>query len=139
LEDSTNVKYSSNVLQSRQDNLLQRAGLPDICELADSPSQRYHMLCWGPVPLAPARNQEPSSDVMVNKDKSKQNEHDSGMFQVKEIPKTNTNDGINLVLPISINERKIDRTVDTGAQIEAVSEDCFKKLKLPVGCAWFFR
>ena len=56
LEDSTNVKYSSNVLQSRQDNLLQRAGFPDICELADSPSQRYPMLCWGPVPLTPARN-----------------------------------------------------------------------------------
>jgi hypothetical protein len=138
LEDSTNVKYSSNVLQSRQDNLLQRAGLPDICELADSPSQRYHMLCWGPVPLAPARNQEPSSDVMENKDKSKQKEHDSGMFQVKEIPKTNENDGINLVLPISINGRKIDGIVDTGAQIEVVSEDCYKNLKLPVGCARFF-
>ena len=80
-----------------------------------------------------------SSDVMENKDKSKQNEHDSGMFQVKEIPKTNINDGINLVLPISINGRKIDGIVDTGAQIEAVSEDCFKNLELPVGCARFFR
>ena len=144
LEDSTNVNNSSNVLQSRGDNLLERTGLPDLCELADSssqcyakdiigdyvlgagstgsskelssdvmedkdsPSQRYHMLCWGPVPLAPAGNQEPSSDVMENKDKSKQNEHDSGMFQVKEISKTDTNDGINLVLPISINGRKID-------------------------------
>jgi phage antirepressor YoqD-like protein len=49
-----------------------------------------------------------SSDVMENKDKSKQNEHDSGMFQVKEISKTNKNDGINLVLPVSINGRKID-------------------------------
>jgi hypothetical protein len=29
---------------------------------------------------------------MENKDKSKQNEHDSGMFQVKEISKTNAND-----------------------------------------------
>ena len=48
-------------------------------------------------------SKEPSSDVMENKDKSKQNEHDSGMFQVKEISKTNANDGINLVLPISIN------------------------------------
>jgi hypothetical protein len=38
---------------------------------------------------------------MENKDKSKQNEHDSGMFQVKEISKTNKNDGINLVLPVS--------------------------------------
>jgi phage antirepressor YoqD-like protein len=45
---------------------------------------------------------------MENKDKSKQNEHDSGMFQVKEISKTNANDGINLVLPISINGCKID-------------------------------
>jgi hypothetical protein len=33
-------------------------------------------------------SKEPSSDVMENKDKSKQNEHDSGMFQVKEISKT---------------------------------------------------
>jgi hypothetical protein len=54
---------------------------------------------------------------MENKDKSKQNEHDSGMFQVKEISRTNKNDGINLVLPISINGRKIDGIVDTGAQI----------------------
>jgi hypothetical protein len=28
---------------------------------------------------------------MENKDKSTQNEHDSGMFQVKEISKTNKN------------------------------------------------
>jgi hypothetical protein len=41
-------------------------------------------------------SKEPSSDAMENKDKSKQNEHDSGMFQVKEISKTNENDGINL-------------------------------------------
>ena len=75
---------------------------------------------------------------MENKDKSKQNEHDSGMFQVKEISKTNTNDGINLVLPISINGRKIDGIVDTGAQIAVVSEDFFKNLKLPVGCARVF-
>jgi hypothetical protein len=75
---------------------------------------------------------------MGNKDKSKQNEHDSGMFQVKEISRTNKNDGINLVLPISINGRKIDGIVDTGAQIAIVSEDCFKNLKLPVGCARFF-
>jgi deoxyhypusine synthase len=46
--------------------------------------------------------------------------------------------GINLVLPISINGRKIDGIVDTGAQIAVVSEDCFKNLKLPVGCARFF-
>lgn len=52
-------------------------------------------------------SKEPSSDVMENKDKSKQNEHDSGMFQVKEISKTNKDDGINLVLPASINGRKI--------------------------------
>jgi phage antirepressor YoqD-like protein len=44
---------------------------------------------------------------MENKDKSKQNEHDSGMFQVKEISKTKKNDGINLVLPVSINGRNI--------------------------------
>ena len=75
---------------------------------------------------------------MENKDKSKQNEHDSGMFQVKEISKTNKYDGINLVLPISISGRKIDGIVDTGAQIAVVSEDCFKNLKLPVGCARFF-
>ena len=75
---------------------------------------------------------------MENKDKSKQNEHDSGMFQVKEISKTKKNDGINLVLPISINGRKIDGIVNTGAQIAVVSEDCFKNLKLPVGCARFF-
>lgn len=83
-------------------------------------------------------SKEPSSDVMENKDKSKQNEHDSGMFQVKEISKTNKNDGINLVLPVSINGRKIDGIVNTGAQIAVVSEDCFKNLKLPVGCARFF-
>ena len=83
-------------------------------------------------------SKEPSSDVMENKDKSKQNEHDSGMFQVKEISKTNANDGINLVLPVSINGRKIDGIVNTGAQIAVVSEDCFKNLKLPVGCARFF-
>ena len=41
-------------------------------------------------------SKEPSSDVMENKDKSKQNEHDSGMFQVKEISRTNKNDGINI-------------------------------------------
>jgi hypothetical protein len=52
----------------------------------------------------------------------KQNEHDSGMFQVKEISKTNANDGINLVLPISINGRKIDGIVDTGAQIRQTSD-----------------
>lgn len=75
---------------------------------------------------------------MENKDKSKQNEHDSGMFQVKEISKTNKNDGINLALPISVNGRKIDGIVDIGAQIAVVSEDCFKNLKLPVGCARFF-
>jgi predicted aspartyl protease len=57
---------------------------------------------------------------MENKDKSKQNEHDSGMFQVKEISKTNKNDGINLVLPVSINGRKIDGVVNTGAQIAVV-------------------
>ena len=83
-------------------------------------------------------SKEPSSDVMENKDKSKQNEHDSGMFQVKEISKTNKNDGINLVLPISINGHKIDGIIDTGAQIAVVSEDCFKNLKLTVGCARFF-
>jgi hypothetical protein len=45
-------------------------------------------------------SKEPSSDVMENKDKSKQNEHDSGMFQVKEISKTSKNDGLNfLVVP----------------------------------------
>jgi hypothetical protein len=60
------------------------------------------------------------------------------MFQVKEISRTNKNDGIHLVLPISINGRKIDGIVDTGAQIAVVSEDCFKNLKLPVGCARFF-
>ena len=75
---------------------------------------------------------------MESKDKSKQNEHDSGMFQVKEISKTNKYDGINLVLPISINGRKIDGIVNTGAPIAVVSEDCFKNLKLPVGCARFF-
>jgi hypothetical protein len=37
-----------------------------------------------------------------------------------------------VVLPISINGRKIDGIVDTGAQIAVVSEDCFKNLKLPV-------
>jgi hypothetical protein len=47
---------------------------------------------------------------------------------VKEISRTNKNDGINLVLPISINGRKIDGIVDTGAQIAIVSEDCFKNL-----------
>jgi hypothetical protein len=40
-----------------------------------------------------------------------QNEHDSGMFQVKEISKTKKNDGINLALPISINGRKINGIV----------------------------
>jgi hypothetical protein len=60
---------------------------------------------------------------MENKDKSKQNDHDSGMFQVKEISKNNKNDRINLVLPISINGRKIDGIVDTGAQIAVVGEE----------------
>ena len=83
-------------------------------------------------------SKEPSSDVMENKERSKQNEHDYGMFQVKEISKTNKNDGINLVLPISINGRKIDGIVDTGAQIAVVSEDCFKNMKLPVGCVRCF-
>jgi hypothetical protein len=60
------------------------------------------------------------------------------MFQVNEISKTDTNDGINLVLPISINGRKIDGIVDTGTQITVVNEDCFKNVKLPVGCAQVF-
>jgi predicted aspartyl protease len=90
--------------------------------LADSPSQRYAKDIIGGSVLgagSTGSSKELSSDVMENKDKPKQKEHDSGMFQVKEIAKTDTNDGINL--PISINGRKIDGIVDTGAQNTVVS------------------
>ena len=63
-------------------------------------------------------SKEPSSDVMESKDKSKPNEHDSGMFQMKEISKTNKNDGINLVLPISINGRKMMESSILGLKLQ---------------------
>ena len=141
LEDSTSINNYSNVLHSRGDNLLERAGLSDLCELADSSSQCYAKDIIGDYVLGASStgpSKELSSEVMENKDKSKQNEHDSGMFQVKEISKTDTNNGINLVLPISINGRKIDGIVDTGTQITVVNEYCFKNLKLPVSCAQVF-
>jgi hypothetical protein len=39
---------------------------------------------------------------------------------------------------MSLNGRNIYGIVNTEAQIAVVSEDCFKNLKLPVGCARFF-
>ena len=72
LEDSTNIKNNSNVLQSRGDNHLERAGLPDLCELADSSSQCYAKDIIGDYVLGAGStgpSKELSSEVMENKDK----------------------------------------------------------------------